>query len=78
MESNLGNNGAAGGTGDSGETQKIVKRVAPPSGANDRRDAAQYLRREIATRLIQAVWRGDLVETIDRTPFEMRPKGSEA
>ncbi len=78
MESNLGNNGAASGTGDCGETQKMVKRVAPPSGANDRRDAAQYLRREIATRLIQAVWRGDLVETIDRTPFEMRPKGSEA
>lgn len=56
------------------EMKNVGKALSPA----DRRNNALYLRREILIRLAQAFLRGDLVETADRIPFEMRPKGSEA
>ena len=54
--------------------QAAVSAGTPPRGQNN----ALYLRREVLTRLVRAFLRGDLAETADRIPFEMRPKKSEA
>lgn len=44
----------------------------------ERRDNALFLRREVAIRLVRAFWQGRLVESVDRIPFDMRPKNSDA
>lgn len=49
-----------------------------PKAPPERRNNALYLRREILTRLTRAFLDGNLAETVDRIPFDMRPKKSEA
>lgn len=39
---------------------------------------ATFFRREVAVRILRAYFQGTLVETIDRIPYDMRPKNSEA
>lgn len=43
-----------------------------------KQDFASFLRQDVVVRILAAYFRGELLETIDKLPFEMRPKDTEA